>query len=107
MHLYSFITGKHTRLQYTQSTCTIFTLKMTTQHPARFKNEIRALLRGREMFCSDVVRLACMRLTLTTLKYFCINHGDKGFFQCVIIINVLFMIHLNTYVMCLLPLEIF
>ena len=47
-------------------------------------------------------------LTLTTLIYFCLNHGEQRFFKnhhkC---LSYLFLLHLNTFVMGLLPLLIF
>ena len=36
-------------------------------------------------------RQSKLRLALTTLKYFCISHGDKRVFQFEIIINVLWL----------------
>ena len=49
-------------------------------------------IRRRVMYFSCISRpnVACLNvLTLTTLKYFCINHGNWRFFQFEIIINVL------------------
>ena len=39
-------------------------------------------------------------LTLTTLKYFCIKHGDQTFFEIIItFFSKLFPLHVYTYVM--------
>ena len=55
-----------------------------------FENRIIANL-GKEMFNTFKKKLITIcDLTLTTLKYFCINHGNqRSFFQFEIIINVL------------------